>query len=126
MDILKEQEVVKNVANILKTNVAACRSIQSPFIVQLSKIYLDMLNVYKVTSENISGAVAQHGEQVLKQLIVKGMRGVKREILTLISTWVAKAEDTQVVIDSICNLTLHNLFIDTRKFCSTTIRCCSF
>lgn len=97
MEILKEAEVVKNVANILKTNVAACRSIQNPFLVQLSKIYLDMLNVYKVTSENISGAVGQHGESVLKQPLVKGMRGVKREILTLISTWVAKADDPQVV-----------------------------
>uniref|UniRef100_A0A914VE97 Exportin-1 C-terminal domain-containing protein n=1 Tax=Plectus sambesii TaxID=2011161 RepID=A0A914VE97_9BILA len=65
MEILKEAEVVKNVANILKTN-------------------------------NISGAVAQHGESVLKQPLVKGMRGVKREILTLISTWVGKADDPQV------------------------------
>ena len=47
--------------NILKTNVSACRSIGHPFVVQLGRIYLDMVNVYKVLSENISSAVAQHG-----------------------------------------------------------------
>lgn len=63
---------------------------------QLSKIYLDMLNVYKVTSENISGLVAQSGEEILKQPLVKQMRAVKREILTLISTWVGKTQDPNV------------------------------
>lgn len=63
---------------------------------QLSKIYLDMLNVYKVTSENISNAVAEAGEEVLKQPLLKAMRAVKREILTLISTWIAKSHDTCV------------------------------
>lgn len=98
VDILKEGEVVKNLANILKTNVAACRSIGHAFIVQLGKIYLDMLNVYKVMSENISAAVALNGEPVLKQLLIKNMRGVKTECLRLISNWVSKCDDPQVVL----------------------------
>lgn len=36
VDILKDAEVVKNLANILKTNVAACKSIGSPFLSQVS------------------------------------------------------------------------------------------
>lgn len=55
-----------------------------------------MLNVYKVTSENISGLVAQSGEEILKQPLLKQMRAVKREILTLISTWVGKTQDANV------------------------------
>ncbi|VDM27080.1 unnamed protein product [Toxocara canis] len=98
INVMKDREVVKNIANILKTNVAACRSIGSPFICQLSKIYLDMANVYKVTSGNISTAVVENGEEVLRQPLIKSMRAVKREILTLISTWVAKAEDTSVCL----------------------------
>lgn len=66
------------------------------FIFQLSKIYLDMLNVYKVTSENISNFVTESGEEVLKQPLLKLMRAVKREILTLISTWVGKTQDPNV------------------------------
>lgn len=56
-----------------------------------------MLNVYKVTSENISGAVATHGEAVLKQPLIKGMRGIKTESLRLISIWVESSEDASVV-----------------------------
>lgn len=33
-------------------------------MLQLGRIYLDMLNVYKVMSENITAAVTHNGEQV--------------------------------------------------------------
>ena len=62
IDILRDQETVKQLMNILKTNVSACKSIGHPFVIQLGRIYLDMVNVYKVLSENISSAVAEHGE----------------------------------------------------------------
>uniref|UniRef100_A0A915ARK3 Importin N-terminal domain-containing protein n=2 Tax=Parascaris univalens TaxID=6257 RepID=A0A915ARK3_PARUN len=117
INIMKDAEVVKNIANILKTNVAACRSIGSPFICQLSKIYLDMLNVYKVTSENISSAVLENGEDVLKQPLLKSMRAVKREILTLISTWVAKAEDTSVVLESFVPPLFDAVLFDYQRNC---------
>ncbi len=68
IDILKELETVRQLANILKTNVSACKSIGHLFINQLGRIYLDMVNVYKVLSENISSAVAQHGK--LKFLLI--------------------------------------------------------
>ncbi|KRX21740.1 Exportin-1 [Trichinella nelsoni] len=89
VEILKDIEVVKNLVNILKTNSAACRSIGYPFLPQLCRIYLDMLNVYKVTSENINSAVTLHGESVLKQPLIKCMRAVKTEVLRLINTWIS-------------------------------------
>ncbi|KAK6109291.1 Exportin-1 [Brugia pahangi] len=118
INVMKEQEVVKNIVNILKTNVAACRSIGEPFICQLSKIYLDMLNVYKVTSENISGLVAQSGEEVLKQPLLKQMRAVKREILTLISTWVGKTQDTNVVLENFVPPLFDAVLFDYQRNCS--------
>lgn len=48
MDVLKDQEAVKQLASILKTNVRACKALGHPYVIQLGKIYLDMLNVYKV------------------------------------------------------------------------------
>ena len=56
-----------------------------------------MLNVYKVMSENISTAVAHNGESVTKQPLIKGMRVVKKETLNLISLWVSKSTDPQMV-----------------------------
>ncbi len=44
------QEAVKQLGSILKTNVRACKALGHPFVAQLGRIYLDMLNVYKVTS----------------------------------------------------------------------------
>lgn len=50
-----------------------------------------MLSVYKVISGNLNNAVNEHGEGVLKQPLIKTMRVVKKEILTLFSTWIARA-----------------------------------
>ena len=53
MDVLKDHEAVKQLGSILKTNVRACKALGHPFVMQLERIYLDMLNVYKVMSESI-------------------------------------------------------------------------
>ena len=49
VDILKEIDVVKQLASILKTNVRACKALNHAYVLQLGRIYLDMLNVYKVS-----------------------------------------------------------------------------
>jgi exportin-1 len=56
-----------------------------------------MLNVYKVMSENIISAIALNGEQVTKQPLIKSMRVVKKETLKLISDWVSRSNDPQMV-----------------------------
>lgn len=61
VDILKDAETVRQLGSILKTNVRACKAVGHPFVVQLGRIYLDMLNVYKCLSENISSAVQTNG-----------------------------------------------------------------
>jgi len=56
-----------------------------------------MLNVYKVMSENVSSAVASSGENVTKQPLIKSMRTVKKETLKLITSWVSRSCDPQIV-----------------------------
>lgn len=63
VDILKDPETVKQLGSILKTNVRACKAVGHPFVIQLGRIYLDMLNVYKCLSENISAAIQTNGEE---------------------------------------------------------------
>ena len=53
VDVLKDQEAVKQLGSILKTNVRACKALGHPFVVQLGRIYLDMLNVYKVSAQTV-------------------------------------------------------------------------
>lgn len=46
-DILRQPEVVRNIQNILQTNVSVCSSLGQPFVTQMSHIYGDTLNVYR-------------------------------------------------------------------------------
>ena len=64
LSVLQDHETIKQLGHILKTNVRACTAVGHPFVIQLGRIYLDMLNVYKVLSENISNAVAVNGEYI--------------------------------------------------------------
>ena len=75
---------------------------------QLGRIYLDMLNVYKVMSDNMSAAIALNGEIVLKQPLIKGMRVVRRETLKLITDWISRSNDHQVVRFIIHYFSLNN------------------
>ena len=47
VELLKQSEVVRNVQNILQTNVSVCSSLGAPFTTQLNLIFVDMLAVYK-------------------------------------------------------------------------------
>jgi exportin-1 len=99
-EILKQLEISKNITNILKTNVKACFSIGPSFICQLGKIYLDLLNVYKVYSETISNAVATTGPHVTGTTLIRAMRSTKKEILKLLETFIEKTDDIQVVVQN--------------------------
>lgn len=59
--ILEDGDTIKIVGNIMKTNVAACSSIGTYFYSQLGRIYHDMLNMYRASSQLINNAVAQDG-----------------------------------------------------------------
>ncbi|XP_023337430.1 exportin-1 [Eurytemora carolleeae] len=100
VEVLKDHEAVKQLGSILKTNVRACKALGHPYVLQLGRIYLDMLNVYKVMSENITAAITHNGEQVTKQPLIKSMRVVKKETLKLISCWVERSTDPQMVLDN--------------------------
>ena len=67
---------------------------------QLGRIYLDMLNVYKVMSDNISQAITINGEGVTKQPLIKMMRVVKKETLKLIAGWVSRSNNPQMVLEN--------------------------
>jgi exportin-1 len=64
--ILQDADTIKVIGNVMKTNVSACSSIGSYFYPQIGRIYLDMLSMYRATSQMISEAVARDGKpQVL-------------------------------------------------------------
>lgn len=115
VEILKDHDAVKQLGNILKTNVRACKALGHPYITQLGRIYLDMLNVYKVMSENVSSAIIANGENVTKQPLIKSMRTVKKETLKLISGWVNRCTDPQVASENFVPPLLDAVLLDYQR-----------
>jgi len=115
VEVLKEPEAVKQLGSILKTNVRACKALGHPYVLQLGRIYLDMLNVYKVMSENITSAIRHNGEPVTKQPLIKTMRVVKKETLKLISCWVERSNDPQMVLDNFIPPLLDAVLLDYQR-----------
>ncbi|XP_043695175.1 protein EXPORTIN 1A [Telopea speciosissima] len=93
VDFLKDQDVIRTVLNILQTNTSVASSLGTYFLSQISLIFLDMLNVYRMYSELISNSIAEGGPFASKTSYVKLLRSVKRETLKLIETFLDKAED---------------------------------
>ncbi|XP_050304352.1 exportin-1 [Anthonomus grandis grandis] len=115
VDILKEIEIVKQLASILKTNVRACKALNHAYVLQLGRIYLDMLNVYKVMSENITAAITLNGEGVTKQPLIKAMRVVKKETLKLISDWISRSHDKKMVLENFIPPFLDAILLDYQR-----------
>ncbi|KAB8606234.1 hypothetical protein FH972_025864 [Carpinus fangiana] len=113
--ILQDAEMIKIIGNIMKTNVAACTSIGSYFYPQIGRIYLDMLSMYRASSGLIDEAVKREGVIATKMPKVRGFRTIKKEILKLINTYVEKAEDLEMVKNSIVPGLLEAVLLDYRN-----------
>ncbi|XP_017473193.1 PREDICTED: exportin-1 [Rhagoletis zephyria] len=115
VDFLKNMTAVKQLGSILKTNVAACKALGHAYVIQLGRIYLDMLNVYKITSENIIQAIEVNGVVVNNQPLIKAMNVVKKETLNLISEWVSRSNDNQLVMDNFIPPLLDAVLLDYQR-----------
>ncbi|XP_048604890.1 protein EXPORTIN 1A isoform X1 [Brassica napus] len=93
VEFLKDPDVIRTVLNILQTNTSAATSLGTYFLSQISLIFLDMLNVYRMYSELVSTSITSGGPYASKTSFVKLLRSVKRETLKLIETFLDKAED---------------------------------
>ncbi|KZT28554.1 hypothetical protein NEOLEDRAFT_1129372 [Neolentinus lepideus HHB14362 ss-1] len=97
IDVLGNMDNIKILANVLKTNTAACTSIGSFYLPQIGRIFLDMLGLYKAVSSIISESVAREGVIATKTPKVRQLRTVKKEILKLLEMYIKKAEDLEAV-----------------------------
>ncbi|CAD6189633.1 unnamed protein product [Caenorhabditis auriculariae] len=112
---LTELDTIRSLLNILKSNVAACKSIGNAFVSQLSRIYSDVLSIYRLLSERVSVAVSGNGEEVLKMPLIKSMRACKREILILVSSWVSKSNSGEFVLENIVPLLFDAVLFDYQR-----------
>ena len=88
---LYEPATVKMAISILKTNHRVALAVGPGFIVQLGRIYVEMLQMYRMYSEFISREVATKGVAVTGHTIIRNMRAVKKEVLRLLDTFIDQA-----------------------------------
>ncbi|XP_049851621.1 exportin-1-like [Schistocerca gregaria] len=112
INILRDLEVVRNIAKIVKTNISACKVLGQSFESQIYRIYYDMLNIYKVYSEDISASVQQQGPRYLNTTDAKARRTVKQNILVLIRTYVKRTTNPNSIVSSILQPLLKSVLED--------------
>ena len=86
-------------------------------IVHLNKSennYLDAC-FSQVMSENISTATSLNGESVTRQPLIKSMRVVKKETLKLISCWVDRSNDANMVLENFIPPLLDAVLLDYQR-----------
>jgi exportin-1 len=88
-------ETVKELQKIFRTNTRVCGAVGSIFIHQMSNIFVDMLNVYRLYSDHILEACQQQGEVATRYTLYKAMRGVKSEILDLLTAFFENISDLE-------------------------------
>ncbi|KAF2769653.1 hypothetical protein EJ03DRAFT_272029 [Teratosphaeria nubilosa] len=114
-NILQNAETIKVIGNIMKTNVAACSSIGSYFYPQIGRIYMDMLTMYRASSQLIDEAVQRDGNIATKMPKVRGLRTIKKEILKLITTYVEKADDLEMIHQTLVPQLLEAVLLDYKR-----------
>lgn len=114
-NILQSAETIKVIGNIMKTNVAACSSIGSYFYPQIGRIYMDMLTMYRASSTLIDEAVQREGNIATKMPKVRGLRTIKKEILKLITTYVEKADDLDMIHSTLVPQLLEAVLLDYKR-----------
>jgi len=115
VEILKDPAAVRQLANILKTNIRACKSLGHSYVVQLKAIFLDMLNIYKVMSLNITAAISTNGEAITNQPVIRSMRTVKKETLKLTGLWISQSQNNSLVLTSFIPPLLESVLVDYKE-----------
>lgn len=98
VEILKHAEVIRNVLNVLQTNVSVVVSLGTPYVTQMNLIFINMLSVYKMYSELISSMIATGGPHVARTSAIKLMRSVKKVTLRLLETFIDRFDDLDLAV----------------------------
>eukprot|EP00002_Diphylleia_rotans_P037081 TRINITY_DN824_c0_g2_i3.p1 TRINITY_DN824_c0_g2~~TRINITY_DN824_c0_g2_i3.p1 ORF type:complete len:925 (+),score=202.69 TRINITY_DN824_c0_g2_i3:61-2835(+) len=111
-NILLVPETIKAVINILKIFSSSARSIGPSFAFQMDRIFGELLETYTFYSRSISSAIATQGPIAAKMVVVKNMRSVKKETLTLMEYFIENAIDQQLVYRTYVPSLLEAILLD--------------
>lgn len=94
---LQEIEALKTIGFVIKANERVAFALGHPYVSHLCKIFIELLQIYKIYSEGISYVIANNSRS-FNMSILRAMRTVRREILNLIVTFISKSEDPDMIV----------------------------
>ncbi|ANB15760.1 exportin CRM1 [Sugiyamaella lignohabitans] len=113
-ELLTNGDNIKIIINVLKTNVATCSSLGAGFYPQLARIYANMLSSYTAISHSMVNEA--QGNPIFTQTHrARVLRGIKKEILKLVETYISRAEDLDEVVQNIAEPLLTNILDDYQQ-----------
>jgi exportin-1 len=109
---IKNSDNLKGLSACLKTNLNFCESLGSPFMAQLSRIYMDMLSLYRLSSKSIGEAIKHQGLVATKTPIVRSLRAVKKDVLRLVEAYVQTCDNGPVFVENFVPVLLDAILSD--------------
>eukprot|EP00049_Salpingoeca_infusionum_P018286 m.356524 g.356524 ORF g.356524 m.356524 type:complete len:1068 (-) comp17567_c0_seq1:423-3626(-) len=97
---LSDPEGIRQLSHALKCHLSICKTVGAFYQPQLTNLYEDMLAVYGAASQQCQQAIAENGESVVNQPFVKQLKGVRRDILRIVSSWTAKASSKEEAVST--------------------------
>lgn len=82
---LRESDTLRELSRILKINAKVCSAAGAVYLHQLGLLFRDMLNVYRFCGEQVVAAVAAQGPIAVRHAQVKLLRGLKGDILDVLT-----------------------------------------
>ncbi|EGD72699.1 nuclear export factor CRM1 [Salpingoeca rosetta] len=111
-DQLMDQATLKQLVHFFRCNYAVASTVSAAFMVQLQHIFNDSMLLYRTMSQHISSAIAQSGESVTKQPLVRTMRAVRRDILRVLEVLYQRADTSQEELEALTPTLLEHVLSD--------------
>lgn len=96
--LLTNNDTIKIIANIIKSNVSVCKAMGPNFYPQLYLLYVDMLSLYKAVSRMISDAITNDGWVATQTPKIRSLRTIKKEILKMIETYINQSNNVEEMV----------------------------
>ena len=120
VNTLTQLDSVREVSRIIRTNTKVCSSAGAIFIHQLSTIFMDVMKVYQLFTDQIKVACASQGQIATRLVLYRAMRNAKSDILDMFSSFFAVCKDLEGGPQSIMPLMLPPLLNEVLSDYSTS------
>lgn len=107
---INAEHKLKALLRILDIYISVSKAVGPTFTIQLELTYLELFELYKLTSDRISEQITLHGITILDSSNVRELRSIKKKTLVLIKIFVTGLHPNE--FDKYTN-SLINLFLNT-------------